>query len=167
MRKIHVFSKPFCDDIIEKLNENVRFILQYEDDSIDNNENLKVIQHQPTDADGWYPDNNSEYMLAIMDVLKSNIGNIEETVTVIQRLDTKKKSKPHKDSYDFTTVLLLNENFKGGDLIIENEKSNLKIGELVVFDSHEMHYVDKLTEGERYTLITFVNIKKKKEKSLI
>lgn len=167
MRKIHVFPKSFCSQIVNQLSGNVRFILQYEDEAITNDDNLKVSYQQPTNADGWYPNYNSEYMVEIMGVLKNNIENVEEMVTVVQRMDTEKKSKPHKDSYDYTTVLLLNDDFKGGDLIIENEKSNLKIGELIVFDSHETHYVDKLTEGERYTLVTFVNIKKKNEKSLI
>lgn len=167
MRKVHVFPRSFCNEIIEKLNENVRFVLQYEDETIINEDEVKVIQHQPTNADGWYPKPDSDYMLEIMEVLKGNIDNIENTLTVIQRLDTEKKSKPHRDSYDFTTVLLLNDEFKGGDLIIEKESADLKIGELVIFDSREMHYVEKLTEGERYTLITFVNTIKKKEKSLI
>lgn len=99
--------------------------------------------------------------------MNTHINNISEFHFCVQRLDVNKKSKSHTDSYDFTSVILLNDEFENGDLIIDNEHSNLKKGEFLIFNSNKMHYVEKITNGERYTLVGFINTKKKIEKTLL
>lgn len=166
MKKIHKFSEEFCDEIISSLKYYKKFILQYKNETIINNNGLKIIENQPTNADAWYP-NNSPYILEIENILKTNIESIDTLEFVIQKLDINKKSSPHKDSYNYTAVLLLNDTFEQGDLIIDNTKSNLKKGELIYFSARDEHYVEKLSSGERYTLVVFIKLKNKAKKSLI
>lgn len=166
MKKIHKFSAEFCDEIISSLKYCKKGILQYKNENVRNNDNLEIMGNQPTNADAWYP-NNILYMLEIENILKNNIESIDEFEFVIQKLDINKKSSPHRDSYNYTAVLLLNDTFEQGDLIIDNRKSNLKKGELIYFSSSDEHYVEKLSSGERYTLVVFINLKNKTKKSLI
>jgi hypothetical protein len=166
MKKIHKFSEKFCDEIILSLKDCKRFILQYRNETIVNDDKLNIIGNQPTNADAWRPINSS-YILEIENILKTNIESIDKLEFVIQKLDINKKSDPHKDSYNYTAVLLLNNTFEGGDLIIDNTKSNLKKGELIYFSARDEHYVEKLSSGERYTLVVFIKLKNKLNKSMI
>lgn len=60
--------------------------------------------------------------------------------------------KVHKIS----TVILLNKDFKGGELLIrENLKEStvdIKTGSLVIFPSKLKHKVNRITQGTRYSL---------------
>lgn len=166
MKKIHKFSEKFCDEIILSLKDCKKFILQYKNETIANDDKLNIVVNQPTNADGWYP-NDFLYISEIESIIKTNIESVDTLEFVIQRLDVNKKSDPHRDSYNYTAVLLLNDTFEGGDLIIDNTKSNLKKGELIYFSARDEHYVEKLTSGERYTLVVFIKLKNKLNKSMI
>jgi hypothetical protein len=167
MQKIHFFSDMFCDNVLNSLNDDNRYILHYKGDKIDNKNNLKIDINQPTDADAWCIDENKEIVDQIMDVILKHDENIGECTFVVQRLDNIKKSNPHKDRYNFTLVILLNDNFKDGELMIEDIPANLKKGEVLIFNSNRTHYVDKVTEGERYTLLGFLKVKEKNKKTII
>lgn len=166
MNIIHNFNHEFCDNILNSLNNKKRIVLQYDREDFINTNNDNVYENQPTDADCWQLFND-EYTLKVQELINNNVEEVEELMSYVQRLDTTKKSRPHTDSYNYTSVLLLNDNFKGGELIIKNKPCNLKKGNLIIFNSNNIHYVDKLTDGERYTLVTFIKTKDKTKKSLL
>ena len=55
-------------------------------------------------------------------------------------------------------VGLLNENFEGGDFLINGKRINLEIGDILIFPSNFMypHEVRKITAGERYSFVSWV-----------
>lgn len=56
----------------------------------------------------------------------------------------------------FTSILYLNDNFKGGILSVNDTVINPKKGRLVAFNGARMyHSVSKITEGSRYTVATW------------
>jgi hypothetical protein len=153
--------------VLKSLNDDNKHILHYKGDKIDNDDDLNIDINQPTNADAWRIDENKEIINEIINVIVKHDENIGECIFVVQRLDNTKKSNPHKDSYNFTMVILLNDNFKDGELMIEDVPANLKKGEVLIFNSNRIHYVDKVTEGERYTLVGFLKVKEKNKKTLI
>jgi hypothetical protein len=164
---VHTFSEEFCDEIIGLLDNKDKVIIHYEKSEIHNELDLPIQKNQPTDADGWDFNRNKDIIDKIINVITNYIGDIDEHPFVVQRLDKTKKSKPHYDYMDYTAVLLLNNNFKGGELIIEDVEASLKKGNLILFRSNRIHYVSKVTEGERYTLVGFIGLKKKIKKTFL
>ena len=62
-----------------------------------------------------------------------------------------------------STVILLNDDYKGGELEIKNSKGKLvpienKIGTLYIFDSNLRHRVTPVESGVRYSLVNWVSI---------
>jgi hypothetical protein len=165
--KIHSFDIDFCKNIIESLPTMKRFIAQYENEKVNIEFGVEIEKNQPTDAEGWRPLPDDENIKYIKSILKNNIKNVKDAYCVIQRLDSNKKSTPHRDSYDYTGVILLNDNFSGGDLIVDGKNSDLKVGDFFVFPSQKLHYVQKINSGQRYTLITFIKKENKNNKTLI
>tara|TARA_R100000734_G_C3292455_1_gene84113 strand:- start:390 stop:887 length:498 start_codon:yes stop_codon:yes gene_type:complete len=57
---------------------------------------------------------------------------------------------------NISTIILLNDNFKGGDLLFRKDlqiiKPDINVGSLVIFSSKLKHKVSKITEGFRYSL---------------
>lgn len=62
--------------------------------------------------------------------------------------------KLHTDSRsEFTVVVNLNDDYKGGNFIIEKENIKLNIGDTVTFNGGTLkHGVETVTEGTRYSL---------------
>lgn len=167
MKRVHTFSKTFCDGLIASINDKDRIILQYGYENVNNEENYRVVSQQPINSDVWKIDYENEYIIEVLKILNEQIENLYKHRTYIQRFNSEKKCKPHRDTSNYTSILLLNDEFIGGDLIINNNNSNLKLGELIIFDSNEIHYIDKVIDGQRYTLVSFINVRDKKQKSLI
>ena len=70
----------------------------------------------------------------------------------------------------YTGGYLLNEDFEGGEFIIDNIKNEAKIGELFLFERYLKHEVLMVNEGVRYSLHFAVetnNPNKKIKKSII
>ena len=61
---------------------------------------------------------------------------------------------------------LLNEDFEGGEFIINDKKLDTPIGSIFTFGRNEMHEVNPVTKGTRYSLHFVVN-KPKPKKTLL
>lgn len=64
---------------------------------------------------------------------------------------------PHKDEIKTrnrtsSMSILLNDNFKGGDLMIEGTKAVMNKGDATQFTPQDLHWVTGIWEGERYVL---------------
>lgn len=58
----------------------------------------------------------------------------------------------HYDPSDYTVIILLNNDFTGGNLYVENFDTELSAGDAVVFEGKMMHKVSEVTNGSRYAL---------------
>ena len=63
--------------------------------------------------------------------------------------------KPHAHTPPYSYIVFLNDDFVGGELILDNITIKPKKGQMVYFDNNEWHYVNNVTEGHRYTLVGF------------
>ena len=62
---------------------------------------------------------------------------------------------PHKDMeyHCYSSIIYLNDNFKGGETIIDGTVIKPKSGLMVLFDGNNlMHSVNKIEKGIRYTM---------------
>ena len=64
---------------------------------------------------------------------------------------------PHYDDGDFLTfIIILNDDFEGGESVIENIEIKPKLGDLIIFSNGlYLHEVKKITKGERFVLIAW------------
>ena len=58
----------------------------------------------------------------------------------------------HRDDSKLVFVQVMNDEYEGGDLYIDNELVKLSKGDIVVFPSFMQHRVDPITSGTRITL---------------
>ena len=81
-----------------------------------------------------------------------NIDNME-----IVKWPTGSKMTLHRDEGDtFSWIIYLNDDFEGGDTVIDGIKIQPKIGRLVLFSNgFYEHEVKEITKGTRYTLIAW------------
>jgi predicted 2-oxoglutarate/Fe(II)-dependent dioxygenase YbiX len=75
--------------------------------------------------------------------------------------------KMHHHTYRWTIVSFLNDDFSGGDLIIENVVIKPVKNMMVIFRGDLMHKVSEIKEGDRYTLVSFTDFKPKLIENLI
>jgi predicted 2-oxoglutarate/Fe(II)-dependent dioxygenase YbiX len=64
--------------------------------------------------------------------------------------------KPHGHFLPYSFVIFLNDDFKGGELIFDNITVRPQKGQLVYFTGDEVHNVNSVLEGDRYTLVSFL-----------
>ena len=55
-----------------------------------------------------------------------------------------------------TTILFLNDNYKGGELQIWDTKVKPEVGKLIMFPSFAGHKVKNFTTNDRYVVVTFI-----------
>lgn len=67
--------------------------------------------------------------------------------------------KMHAHTRNWTFVGFLNDEFEGGELIIENVKITPKKNMFVIFRGDLQHKVTKIKSGKRYTLVSFMDTK--------
>ena len=81
-----------------------------------------------------------------------NIDNME-----IVKWPTGSKMALHRDEGDkFSWIIYLNDDFEGGETVIDGIKIQPKIGRLVLFSNgFYEHEVKEITKGTRYTLIAW------------
>ena len=56
------------------------------------------------------------------------------------------------EEHVWTSILYLNDDFKGGNTIIEGERIPPKKGSVITFKGELKHGVEEVTEGNRYTI---------------
>ena len=81
-----------------------------------------------------------------------NIDNME-----IVEWPTGSKMTPHRDKGDiFSWIIYLNDDFEGGETVIDGLRLKPKKGRLVLFSNgFYEHEVKEITKGTRYTLIAW------------
>lgn len=56
---------------------------------------------------------------------------------------------------DWSMTLFLNEDYEGGELVIEGEEVKLAAGDMVLYPSGQIHRVNPVTKGERIAAIAW------------
>ena len=130
-------DKNSCNDLIKYFKKNIKDIEKYRDTYI-----LKYI-YQP-----------------ILKKLNKNIGMFDfkkpDNMEIV-KWPQGSFMDPHTDKGDFLSfIVYLNDNFKGGETIINGITVKPKKGSIVIFSNgHYLHHVNKVMDKERYTLIAW------------
>jgi hypothetical protein len=118
----------------------------------------------------WYKNNITEQRCTlsvendILEKIKACLPTDNEYIAdrmYVTKYDLGQLCKPHKDPADITIIILLNKEFEGGDLFVEKRKINLCLGDAIFFSNREIHHVSKITNGTRYALSIWLNIKQR------
>ncbi len=163
---VHKFSTEFCNSILGKLNTCPKIYLLLDEQADITMKDGNIFKNQPSNADAWNVNHLPE-VSEIQKLLSQKIPNVTEFECEVLRMDNTKLSKEHIDSWDYTSITLLNDSFDGGSLIVESIDSNLSIGDCVYFQSAYKHYVSPVFNGERFTLVCFMKTKTKDKVTLI
>lgn len=110
---------------------------------------------------------------SVSNILKTN--NIELNAFWINKVtnETNKNDGFHTDESDITFLMYLNDNFVGGDYeyAIPETKNRERLKPKkylsVITDKSVRHRVIPVVEGERYSIVFFYNVNRKKSKTLI
>ena len=134
----------------ERDNDELKYMNEIHNKVVDTNNGIIRIQdnksvHYSNKNTGLYNQlqelfGNSDLVLDCFYKLKYNVGDY---------------SHPHTDSYsDQTSLLLLSDNFTGGDFTLDNNNINFnKKGMFVNFDSTKRHSVSEVLAGHRDVLV--------------
>jgi len=100
----------------------------------------------------------------VKNIIEEDLKKIDETyrvgnfvtLLVYERGDFfaehKDEDKPNNSSIILSGGYLLNDDYEGGEFIIEGKELNVKVGELFLFGRDVYHEVKKVKRGIRYSL---------------
>lgn len=125
-----------------------------------------TVQLKPAELGTWYKNDITDKRIALpVDetlenrIRKEVIG--EQFVSTGKMYITKYEAgefcKRHFDPVDITVIILLNNDFTGGNFILERFKPKLNAGDMIVFDKGTYHNVTEVTSGCRYALSIWFN----------
>jgi predicted 2-oxoglutarate/Fe(II)-dependent dioxygenase YbiX len=89
---------------------------------------------------------------------KLRIQSIDPEVPVIL--------EPHRHGIPFSFIVFLNDDFEGGEFLIDNLICKPKKGQVIFFSGDEPHFVNPVTKGARFTLVAFTHDRNLDFKSL-
>ena len=126
-----------CDSLINYFKKNIKHTDKYRDTIILKHKNEKILERL----------NN---MITFFNF--KNVDNME-----IVSWPEGSRMKPHYDEGDFLSFLVyLNDDYLGGETIINNIKFKPNQGAIVIFSNGlYLHEVNKIEKGNRYTLIAW------------
>lgn len=171
MKILHTYSHDDCDTILASISEENYKLLSRSKTKPKHLGDVKVHFGQPIDASAWYLPKHH-----LFDDIKNKIELFENKELdiqlntdnpVVQKYTIDSIVDPHSDGYHITSILLLNDEFEGGELKVEGVDMKLKKGDLAIFYSSQKHWVERLINGTRYTLVTWFNYKNKNKNTLI
>lgn len=106
----------------------------------------------------------------LSDVLKKYITLYENQYIInIHYIKYKigERALPHIDKGYLTYIILLNNDFDGGEFYINDQNINLQIGDLLSYDGNTTHEVKPIKNGTREVLVIFTERLRKEKNSLI
>ena len=66
-------------------------------------------------------------------------------------------TNPHPDVATYTTITLLNQNFEGGEYVLNGQSLKIKKGETIIHRGEIPHSVTEIIKGHRMTLLGWSN----------
>lgn len=121
-----------------------------------------------------YITNAKKYLIENLSYDKTNTVDFEDSISWINKISTEsnKDDDFHFDTSVLTLITYLNDEYTGGEFIYIDENGNEKTivpkpNMTLIMDNHLFHKVANVNSGIRFSLITFLILKQKKNKSLI
>lgn len=114
----------------------------------------------------WYKNDITDQRCAIavdpdiLNRIKSHIpnsSNYRAEKMYITKYTAGQFCKAHDDPTDITAIILLNDDFEGGDFFLEQHRIKLQPGDALFFDKRKYHSVSTVTSGTRYALSIWLN----------
>ncbi len=84
--------------------------------------------------------------LKVINPVKFRIQSVNPSIDI--------NDKPHRHAEAWTSIVFLNDDFEGGELVIDNSIIHPKKNQLVLFTGNEPHMVTPMVSGERFTLVS-------------
>jgi predicted 2-oxoglutarate/Fe(II)-dependent dioxygenase YbiX len=84
--------------------------------------------------------------LKVIDPVKFRIQSVSPSININDRTHT------HVEAW--TSIVFLNDDFEGGELIVDNCIIKPKKNQLILFTGNEPHMVTPIINGERFTLVS-------------
>ena len=112
------------------------------------------------------------YNTELMDIIKKYIKlDNTEYITNVHYINygIGKEAKPHVDTGSSirTYIIMLSDNFEGGDFYLDNQLIPINLGEMIEFNADMVHSVSKVTNGNREVLVAWVKKSNKNKISLL
>jgi predicted 2-oxoglutarate/Fe(II)-dependent dioxygenase YbiX len=160
-----ILNKSECQLIIDLCDDFKESQIIY-DNLLDENQNIGELNKQKRNSETAKIKDLEKIKSFLLPRLKEfNIKNLPDNTRVLRY---KKGSffSPHTDriglfgNRKLTLIIQLSEkdSYEGGVLIIDNNPISKQIGNLVLFDSGVIHEVTKLSSGERFVLVSWIEI---------
>tara|TARA_R110000868_G_C10700622_1_gene749085 strand:- start:66 stop:542 length:477 start_codon:yes stop_codon:yes gene_type:complete len=122
-------------------------------------ENFKK-SHRKTEVikfENFMSDDRFKYLYSkIVSIAKSINENYFPNYLEIVRWPKNEYQSLHNDFnyHPLTSIIYLNDDFKGGETIVDGKKIEPKKGKLIFFNGFKLkHEVSEITQGERFTII--------------
>lgn len=145
----------------------LKYLLGKCDSFIKNNKTIPDGKNWFYNSMFLYDDENLKNMCDRFNKLVGDEHEIQYNGIFINKItsETNKNDEYHRDGSDLTIVTYLNDGFIGGEFeYIENNEVNRIIPEVnlsIMMDKKVLHKVITVTEGTRYSLITWFKLKNK------
>ena len=112
------------------------------------------------------------YNKQLTDIVKKYITvNSDEYISNIHYINYKtgEEGKRHVDSgaSEKTFIILLNDDFEGGEFYLKREPIPFKKGEILQFNGNHYHEIKPITKGNREVLVIWLKWNNKNQKSLV
>jgi Rps23 Pro-64 3,4-dihydroxylase Tpa1-like proline 4-hydroxylase len=121
-----------------------------------------------------YINNAKKYLVENLTCDEIKKIDFDDSVSWINKvsIETNKNDAFHNDSSILTIITYLNDDFEGGELIYINknkEKDSVipQKNMTIIMNDKLSHKVNRVSDGIRYSLITFFQTKQKRTKTLI
>ena len=160
MKYVYQFDDSFCDRLVSIVDKNQCYSFEV---GIETAEDIL----EPTNAYQFEINRNSDHNLFINNIINNYVDNASSIKNMIQILNKDTKHIPHKFNNPYVFMCVLNDDFIGGRMVIDNILSSPKKGEFIYISPSESFNVEQVINGDRYCLISYVDIHFKNNKSII
>jgi hypothetical protein len=162
VKSIYQFDDDFCNGLISIVDESQCYSLELcrpVDPTIERVQNTNALQFE-------IPSNLPQNLI-LNNIIETEIDNVVGIRSVIEIADKTKRYMPYSYQNPYVFIVVLNNTFSGGRASIDSNLVSLNKGELICIYPNEIFNVEAITNGKRYSLISYVDVKIKKNKSVI
>jgi len=151
-------------------------MIEIYNDFLSNDESSELIEYYTSNLDREIINTNNVYTFNGIDIL--NYDNL----LISKKLDLNKATtrrvqlinksiittqKFHRHTINWTYLIFLNDDYVGGELVIDNFTVSPRKNQLIIFSGKLKHKVNQVSFGNRYTFVSFIDDKVNIKNNLI